>query len=262
MTVLKYEIKRSRVAFFIWTISIALILIMCVALFPEIKKQSEMVEQMYSQLGSMSAAFGMDRISMADAMGFYGVECGNMLGIGGAFFAALIGISALAGEEKNRTAEFLLTHPISRTRIVLEKLISMLLQILFLNIICAASSYITYVAIGENVDLKTFLLFHLAFFIMQCEVAAICFGISACLKRGNIGIGIGIATFSYVLNIVANISDKVKFLKFVTPFGYTEPADIITEVALDMEKVMMGLCVMVLMIIFAFIYYNRKDINA
>ena len=155
-----------------------------------------------------------------------------------------------------------LTHPISRIRIVLEKLISMLLQILFLNIICATSSYIAFVAIGENVDLKTFVLFHLAFFIMQCEVAAICFGISACLKRGNIGIGIGIATYSYVLNIVANISDKVKFLKFVTPFGYTEPADIITEVALDMEKVMIGLCVMVLMIIFAFIYYNRKDINA
>ncbi|MER2128192.1 ABC transporter permease subunit [Solibacillus sp.] len=37
-----------------------------------------------------------------------------MLGLGGGFFAALLGISALADEEKNRTAEFLLTHPISR----------------------------------------------------------------------------------------------------------------------------------------------------
>ena len=114
MTVLKCELKRGRNALIIWTSAIAAMLIICIGMFPEISKQSEMVEQMYSQLGSMSAAFGMDRISMSDALGFYGIECGNMLGLGGAFFAAIIGVSALAKEEKERTAEYLLTHPVSR----------------------------------------------------------------------------------------------------------------------------------------------------
>ena len=62
MTVLKCELKRGRNALIIWTSAIAAMLIICIGMFPEISKQSEMVEQMYSQLGSMSAAFGMDRI--------------------------------------------------------------------------------------------------------------------------------------------------------------------------------------------------------
>lgn len=262
MTILKNELKRNRLSFWIWTISIVLLLVMCVAMFPEIRKQSEMVEQMYSQLGSMSEAFGMDRISMADPMGFYGVECGNILGLGGAFFAAILGIIALAGESKNRTAEFLLTHPISRTRILAEKLISIVTQIVLLNLLCAISSYLCFLAIDENVDVKTFVLFHIAYTVMQLEIASICFGISACIKGGSIGIGIGIATFSYVINIVANLSDKVEFLKYITPFGYTEPADIITDVSLDGEKVLIGIIITVIMIIFAFVYYNKKDINA
>ena len=55
-------------------------------------------------------------------MGFYGTECGNILGLGGAFFAAITGMSLLAGEEGGHTAEFLLTHPLGRTRIAGEKL--------------------------------------------------------------------------------------------------------------------------------------------
>lgn len=262
MTVFKCELKRNKVSFLIWTISIMLIMIMCVAMFPEIESQSQMVEQVYSQLGGMTEAFGMDRISMADAMGFYGIECGNMLGIGGAFFAAIIGIAALWGEEKNRTAEFLLTRPISRTKIVMQKLLAIIVQILALNIICAVSSYIGFVAIGEKLDLKAFVLFHLAYLIMQIEIASICFGISSCLKGGGIGVGIGIATFSYIINILANLSDKVEFMKYITPYGYAEPADIITKLEIDPVKLLIGIIITVCMIVFAFVYYNKKDINA
>lgn len=262
MTIFKYELKRNKISFFIWTISIVLIMLMCVALFPEMKSQSQMIEQVYSQLGGMTEAFGMDRISMADAMGFYGIECGNMLGIGGAFFAAIIGIAALLGEEKNRTAEFLLTHPVSRTKIVAQKLIAIIVQIFALNMICALASYIGFMAIGEKIDIKTYVLFHIAYFIMQIEIAAICFGISACMKGGSIGVGIGIAAFSYIINIVANLSDKVDFLKYITPYGYAEPADIITKAEIDTTKLIIGLFVTVCMLMFAFVTYNKKDINA
>jgi ABC-2 type transport system permease protein len=53
-------------------------------------------------------SFGMDKLNFGEFMGYFGIECGNVLGLGGALFAALAGISALAKEEKDRTAEFLL----------------------------------------------------------------------------------------------------------------------------------------------------------
>ena len=57
-------------------------------------------------------------------LGFYAVECGNILGLGGAFYAALCAATVLSKEEKDKTAEFLLTHPVSRVKIITEKLSS------------------------------------------------------------------------------------------------------------------------------------------
>lgn len=60
----------------------------------------------FAQMGGFSQAFGMDRLNFGEFLGFFSIECGNMLGLGGAFFAALCGISALSKEEREHTAEF------------------------------------------------------------------------------------------------------------------------------------------------------------
>ncbi len=118
MAVLKNELKQGRNTFFIWTLVIAFMLAVCVLIFPEMEGQMSEISGMFADMGSFSAAFGMDRINFGEFAGFFGVECGNILGLGGAFFAALTGISALAKEEKEQTAEFLLTHPVSIAKMV------------------------------------------------------------------------------------------------------------------------------------------------
>ena len=61
------------------------------------------------------------------------MECYEILGLGGGLFAALTAIAALSKEEREHTAEFLLTHPVSRTRVVTEKLLAVILQVVLLN---------------------------------------------------------------------------------------------------------------------------------
>lgn len=107
MTLFLHETKQNRLAFLIWTFSIALMLLICMMMFPEINTGMEDMNDMFANMGSFTQAFGMDRLNFGDVMGFYAIECGNILSIGGGFFAALLGINALAKEEKERTAEFL-----------------------------------------------------------------------------------------------------------------------------------------------------------
>lgn len=78
--------------------------------------EMEDMNEMFSSMGAFSSAFGMDRLNFGTLIGFYATECGNILGLGGAFFASLIAVSSLAKEEKEHTAEFLFAHPISRKR--------------------------------------------------------------------------------------------------------------------------------------------------
>ena len=78
-----------------------------------------------SNMGSFSDAFGMNNLSFAHFTDYFSIECGNVMGLGGAVFAAITGVLMLSKEEKEHTAEFLFTHPLSRSRIVLEKLLAL-----------------------------------------------------------------------------------------------------------------------------------------
>ena len=162
MTLVKHELKQGKISFLIWTASIGFLLVICIFLFPEIKGQMSGVSDMFASMGSFTAAFGMDRLNFGTLIGFYAVECGNILGLGGAFYAALCAIGILSKEEKDGTAEFLLTHPVSRCRIITEKLIAVLFQITAMNLIIYALSVGSIAAIGENIPWKEINLLHLA----------------------------------------------------------------------------------------------------
>lgn len=260
MTILKNEIRQGRIPLIIWTGAIAAMLGVCILIYPEMAGQMEGIGDAFANMGGFSAAFGMDRISFGEFMGFFGVECGNILGLGGAFFAALLGASALAKEEKEHTAEFLLTHPVSRGKVVFQKLISVLLQILILNAAAVAVTALTVLYIGEEPEIKTLALLFAAYLIMQIETAAVCFGLSVFLGGGGNGMGLGLAAMFYFLNIIANLTEKGKFLKYITPFGYTESADIIAEGRITPEYLAVGLMVTAAGIAAAFWRYGRKDI--
>jgi len=212
-------------------------------------------------MGAFTKAFGMETLNFGTLTGFYGIECGNILGIGGALFAALLGISALSREEKDGTAELLLTHPLSRTEVVTRKLIAILIQIVILNAVVFLLTIGSIVCIGEPVPWKEIGLLHLAFFLLQLEIAAVCYGISACIWRGGMGIGLGLAIALYFMNIIANLTEKAEFLKYITPFGYADGAAILSKGSLDGIRVAVGMAFAAAGIVLAYWKYNRKDIR-
>ena len=261
MTLVKHELRQGKTSSLVWTASIGFLLAVCIFLFPEMKGQMDSVNDVFASMGSFSEAFGMDRLNFGTLIGFYAVECGNILGLGGAFYASLCAAGILSKEEKNKTAEFLLTHPVSRKRIITEKLIAVLIQITAMDIIIYAVSVGSIAAIGEAIPWKEISLLHLAYYLLQIELAGICFGISAFFRKGSTGIGLGIASMMYFLNLIANIADIAEFLKYITPFGYCDGADIVSTGKLDGVMVAVGAAIGICGIIFAYMKYTNKDIH-
>ena len=261
MTIVKHELRQGRTAFLLWTGSIGFLLAVCIFLFPEMKGQMDSVSSLFSSMGAFTAAFGMDRLNFGTLIGYYAIECGNVLGLGGAFYASLCAVSMLSKEEKDRTAEFLLTHPVSRTRMISEKLLSVLIRITALNGIVWLLSVGSIAAIGETVPWKELNLLHLAYFLLQLELSAICFGISAFVHRGSLGIGLGVAVIMYFLNLIANITEKASFLKYVTPFGYCSGADLVANGSIDPAMAAIGILIGTAGVIAAYLKYTKKDIH-
>ena len=102
---------------------------------------------------------------------------------------------------------------------------------------------------------------HLAYYLLQLELAGICFGISAFLRKGSTGVGLGIAAMMYFLNLIANIADVAAFLKYITPFGYCEGADIVSNGSLDIAYVAVGAVIGMSGILIAYLKYTKKDIH-
>lgn len=260
MTIFKHELRRGRIPLLIWTAAIAFMLGVCILIYPEMGAQMEEMSAMFADMGSFSQAFGMDRVNFGAFIGFFGVECGNVLGLGSALFAALLGISSLAKEEKEHTAEFLLTHPVSRAQITVEKLLAIFTQICILNAAAIGITALSILVIGEEVSVKTLALLFLAYFLMQLEMACITFGLSAFLRHGTPGLGLGLAAVFYFLNIIANLTEDAEFLKYITPFGYTESADIIADGAFNAGYLAVGIFFAAAGVFLAFWKYRRKDI--
>ena len=75
------------------------------------------------------------------------------------------------------------------------------------------------------------------------------------------GIGLGIAIITYFMNLIANLTDSTEFLKYITPFGYCEGADIVDEGSLDTTLVVIGAAIGICGIIAAYLKYAKKDIH-
>ena len=261
MTILKKELRAGAVSFLLWSAVVGGLMSMCVAMYPSMSGSMEDLSAMFANMGGFSAAFGLDKLGFGTIMGFYGTECGNILGLGGAFFAALTAMGLLAGEEGGHTAEFLLTHPVSRLRAAGEKLAALAVMILILNVVCFACGAGGILAIRAETDWKDLLRYHAALLLMQLEVGGMCFGLSALLRRSGFGLAMGLAAGLYFLGLLINLDAAMEPLRFITPYYYADAARVFAGDPL-LGPVLTGCALGLLGAGFGLWQYSRKDIAA
>ena len=260
MTVFAFELRHNKTALLIWSAAIAFMLGISVLIYPEMAPQMSGMTDMFADMGSFTAAFGMDQINFGEFWGYFAIECGNVLGLGGAIFAALTGAAMLSKEQKDNTAEFLLTHPVSRTRVLANKLLALFAQIAMLNIAVMAVAAAAVSVIGESIKPKEFFLIFLGYMLMQLEIGCVTFAVSAFSRGRGIGAGIGLALGLYFVNILSNLMEELKPLKYLTPFAYADGAYIVAESSLNGGYILVGAAISTVALIVGIIHYTRKDI--
>ena len=260
MTIFLHELRQNRIALIIWSGAISFMLGVCVIIYPEMSSQMGDISAMFADMGAFSSAFGMDQLNFGEFIGYFGIECGNTLGLGGSLFAAIVGASALAKEERHGTAEFLLTHPVSRMRVLTEKLLASFAQVCILNIAAVAVCSLCMLVVDVQADVKTLALLFLAHLVLQLEIAAVTFGISAFMHRGELGVGLGLVFALYFVNIISNLTEKLEFFKFITPFAYADGSYIVPEGAKELKYIAVGVAISLVGIAAAYLRYPKKDI--
>lgn len=262
MILYRHEMRMNLKSLLIWTLCIGGICFGCILLYTSLEDSISGIADAYSNMGAMSAALGMDKMSLATLTGFYATEIGMMHGLGGAMFAAILGCGLLSKEESGHTAEFLHTLPIKRGSILLQKYAAFVSNILILNLVCVGLYLLGFWLMGEEISGKEMAVFHLAQVFMQLEIGTVCFLISAFSKRNRMGAGLGIAILLFAMDMMCRIIPAIENLKYVTPFYYANAADIFTSGETDGVMLGIGAGITLASLTTAFFEYGRKDLAA
>lgn len=260
MFIMTHEIKRQWRPLLIFALALSFVLAVVVVMYPSMAEDMGGLMSLVDGLGMFTDALNLDISQLNSLIGFYGMEMENMVGIAGALYAAYLGISLLSKEESRQTAEFLLSHPVKRQRIYLEKAAALIVLLTLFNIIIYIIAYLSIMASGQSVPLVAFSLLHGASLLLQLNIGLLCFGISAFLSNESIGLGMGIALLLYFFSLFANIWQELAWLRFITPFQYAFAADILKNEHLDLGLIVIvfGTC---LIVTFAGLFhYSKRDI--
>ena len=84
MTIFCKELRAGAVSFLVWSAVVGGLMAVCVGLYPSFAGSMDDVSALFAGMGGFSAAFGLDKLEFGSILGFYGTECANILGRGGA----------------------------------------------------------------------------------------------------------------------------------------------------------------------------------
>ena len=131
LSIFKFEMVSQRKQWLIWTISIVILNALMMFIYSTMVDEMANFAQMFENLGAFGEAMGLSSLNIGTVLGYYGVEVGLgfLCALGGSMFAAISAITILSKEESYHTAEFLFTHPLSRIKITLMKLLSVTIYV-------------------------------------------------------------------------------------------------------------------------------------
>lgn len=259
-TIYRHEMNTSLKNLAIWSICVGGMGLFCILLFSSMKDSIGGMAEGFASMGAFSDAFGMSQLSIATLSGFYAAEVGTIHALGGAMFAAIISTTMLSKEEDGHTGEFLYSMPVSRVCVITAKWLAVAGQILLFNVLCVSCYLLGILILGEQMPLGKFFLYHVMQFFLHLEVAAICYAVSAFLRKNRFGIGLGIVLMLYAYDLIARIIPDLSSYKIISPFSFANAADILSSGETDIPAAVTGIIVLVVSLGTAYTIYNRRDL--
>ncbi len=263
MHIIKWELKANLKSLLIWCAIFAALIFMMTSEFSAYYNNPEMADIMEMFPESMLKAFSMENANLTTTTGYLSLVALYFYLMAGVF-AVLLGSGIIAKEERDKTAEYLMTMPISREKIILSKLIAAMINcLILLAIIFGATILAMY-----NYDLdSTFFAFiynlGIAIFLEMMIFMSIGMFLASVLKRYKSSgkIAASLLILLYFINVAIGLSKNLAVLEYVTPFKYFNAQDILQTGHLELKFVMLSIGITVVGIIGTFLIYPRRDLH-
>lgn len=262
MNIFWREVKANLRSLLIWGVIMVLLIVVGFSKFSAYEGNPEMLKILDSMPSAMLEAFSFSAFNLTTVTGFFGVMF--------TYFALLLSIAAamwgsdiISKEERDKTVEFSLTLPVSRSRLITAKALAALVNcvgLLLITTIATLASASTYQP--ESVFYKFFALCLLALFFMQMIFLAIGIFLGCAMKQhkraGSVAVSLLLVT--YFLSVIAGMNEKLSFLEYFSPFKYFNPVTLLQESRIEGIFLLLSAVIIIASLAGAYFTYSRRDL--
>lgn len=260
----KREMKVYLKGFIIWTLITAAMYIMIFMMYPHIMNTTtkESMDEMLKMFPpEVLKAFNMDITSIDTAFGWLKTEGFVFILLVVGAYGGILGSTIVLKEESDKTIEYLNSLPVKRTNIVLSKMACGLIYIISMIVSLGIINYIGLKATCEF-DEKQYLLLSITPIFSSIVIYVLCMFISTFTHKAKkmTGISLGIAFGSYILQVIAGMSEELEIFKYFTPFTLADVRNVIENVEINLIIIAITMILFVALSVATIIHYNKKEL--
>lgn len=264
MNVFLRELNAYRKSTIIWCASLSAILIVFMALYPAFTTDVAATKQVLSQFPAvLRNALNISLGNFFTIYGFYGYLLGFAV-LAGAIQAMNMGTGIISKEVSGKTADFLLSKPMTRQRVVSAKLAAALAIIIVTNVVFSGVSYLTALMVAtEKFAAGTLLLLASTMFLVQLAFLALGVLFAVLIPKVKSVVSVSLPTV-FTLYIIGTLGDVLgnDNVRYFSPFKFFDTNYIIRNVSLEGKFLALDAAIVVVAIAASYAIYVKKDVRA
>jgi len=264
MNMFLHEFKSYRKSTIIWTFSLIILVILFMSIFPAFSKETEAFKEIMKGFPEpVRKAMGISIDSISSVLGFYSYIF-LYTTLCGAIQAMNLGTSIVSKEVRGKTADFLLTKPVTRGKIMTSKLMAALACLVITNVayLVVSTIMVSFVATKEY-SYKIFFMISITLFFVQIMFLVLGIIISVVMPKikSVLPISLGtVFTFFIIGMFVATTGDNA--MRYITPFKYFDTTYIIKNSSYEGSFIIAEAVFIILAITASYVVYYQKDVHA
>jgi len=259
------EIRRNAFSLIVWTGILTFLITVTMSVYPVFLENQSKIMGMLSIIPPEALEFkGISNFSdLLSVLGFYTVNNIIYMLVLGSVYSIVLSSNIILKEEYNKTAEYLLTRPLTRSEIFRSKLSVIFINIMLLNLVTSLAGFLSIVLVKKGTfSLNAFLILSLYTLLLNLLFASAGLLISTAVKRPRpvTTLCIGLVIILYFVFTISKITQSVAKIGYLTPYKYVDTNVIDPAYRLDPVNVIYFIGFTLFFLVVSHRIYLRKDI--
>jgi ABC-2 type transport system permease protein len=260
-----HELRRNALSLVLWTVAITLLIVLTMSVYTTFLENQSKVFGMMKLVPKGALQFkGISNVTdLLSILGFYAVNNVIYMMVLGSIFAVVLGSNILLKEEYGKTADYLLTRPVTRAEVFLTKGAVIVLYVFILNLVTAVAGFIC-LEIFKNgpFRVEAFLVLSLYTFLLNLLFGVSGLFLSTLVRKPKsvTTFSIGLVLIMYFIYTLSKITESISKLGYLSPFKYVNMDVINQSYRMEWWRIAYFTGISLVLVVISYHLYKRKDI--